>query len=295
MLAPDTAGMTPTMRGQFPSTPAQAPRASRRERVVTRLAGVAVVAPAWLAGTADLWAQWIALALAALAFGGLFAPVFDYRSWPPSPTPRTGWERLARFPVFWLGLAIFVYGAVAASNPWLALTGEEARAWLEVLKFQPWLPRSVETPFWDMNAWHALLIIVPAWLVACAVWAGVETAGSLRALLGVVAVNGGVLALLGLMQRVSGTREMFWFYDPRPWFAEPTFFSTFVYPGHAGAWLLLALGADLGCLIYATTRRSWWAAFWGLLALCLFLPALQRSSFSIYFLFTLGLAAMVNC
>src|SRR6266851_10165805 len=106
MLAPDTAAMTPTMRGQFPSTPAQAPRASRRERVVTGLAGSALVVPPWLVGTADLWAQWVTCALAVLAFGALFTPVFDYRSWPPSPSSGVVGGRLARFPVFWLGLVI---------------------------------------------------------------------------------------------------------------------------------------------------------------------------------------------
>jgi hypothetical protein len=295
MLAPDTAAMTPTMRGQFPSTSAQAPRPSRRERMTARLAGAALVVPPWLAGTGDLWAQWIAFALAALAFGMLFAPMFDYRSWPPSATARTGWGKLARFPVFWLGLVILIYGGLAASNPWLALTGEGTQAWFEALRFSHWLPRSLETPFWDMNAWHVLLIIAPAWLVACAVWAGVGTAGSLLRLLGAVAVNGGLLALLGLLQYGSGAREMFWFYDPRPWFTEPTFFSTFIYPGHAGAWLLLALGAVFGCMMHSAIHKSWWTGFWLVLMLILLLPALGLSSFTIYFWLAPGVAVLANC
>jgi len=282
MLAPDSLALTPTLRGQFPSTPAEAARSSRRERVTTFLAGTAVVLPAWLVGAWYAWAQWVTLGLGLLAFGALFAPVFDYRAWPPSPAPRVAAGRLARFPIFWLGLAILIYGALAALNPWLALTGDGTHGWLEALPAKGWLPRSLQAPFWEMNAWRAVLMLAPAWLVTCAVWAGVETAGSLRALMTAVAGNGALLAVFGLVERLDGTREMFWAYDPRPEYGAPTFFSSFVFTGHAAAWLLLALGAMLGCGLRAAAKGSRERFFWAAGALIV-LAALYCSSYAIYF------------
>lgn len=285
------------MRGQFPSMPAEAARSSRRERVVAGLAGAALVVPPWLLGAWDLWGQWITLGLAGMAFAALFAPMFDYRGWPPSPAPRETGRQLGRFPIFWLGLAILFYGVLAASNPWLALTGDGTRAWLEVLSYNHWLPRSVESPFWDMNAWRALLVITPAWLVSCAVWAGVGTAGSLYGLIGAVAVNGVLLAGFGLVQHASGAHEMFWVYESRPWYGEATFFSSFIYAGHAGAWLLLAFGAVVACLMRAISKKGRWAAAWGLAGL-LVVAALGESSLSLYFslalFFILSLSWVLN-
>jgi len=290
MPAPDSLALTATLRGQFPSTPAQAARPSRRERTATFLAGAAVILPSWLAGAWYVWAEWVTLGLALLAFGSLFTPVFDYRAWPPSPSPHAATRRLARFPIFWLGLAILAYGALAALNPWLALTGEGTGAWLEVLPAKGWLPRSLETPFWDMNAWRVVLMLAPAWLVTCAIWAGVETAGSLRGLLTAVALNGALLAVFGLVERVDGTQEMFWVYDPRPEYPAQTFFGSFVFTGHAAAWLLLALGAIMGCCLRAAAKGARERFFWAA-GVPVMLIALGCSSYAIYFFLAMTVGA----
>jgi hypothetical protein len=262
--------------------------------VVAWLAGAAIVVPPWLAGAWEEWAQWVTLALAGLAVMALFGPVFDYRVWPPSPPPVVVWRRLRVFPVFWLGLAILIYGAVAANNRWLALTSNGREVWLEVLPHVPWLPRSIESPFWDMNAWRALLVITPAWLVACAVWAGIETEGSLYRLMRAVAANGALLAGLGLAERASGTRLMFWFFDPRPDNAEPVFFGSFIYAWHAAAWLLVACGAAFGCMLHSTADKSRGVFFW-VAALGLMIAALMILSFAWYLGLALGLTMMALC
>jgi len=290
MLAPDALALTATLRGQFPSTPAEAARPSRRERLTAFLAGTAVVLPAWLAGAWYAWAQWVTLALALLAFGALFAPVFDYRAWPPSPPPHAAVRRLARFPIFWLGLAILVYGALAAMNPWLALTADSSRAWLEALPAKGWLPKSLETPFWDMSAWRVVLMLAPAWLVTCAIWAGLETAGALRAVLTAVAWNGVLLAVFGLAEWADGTPEMFWFYDPRPEYPAPTFFSSFVFTGHAAAWLVVALGAILGHGLHVAGQKGLGWIFWAAAAPVV-LMAIYCSSHAIYFFLALTAGA----
>jgi len=243
MPAPDQMAATPTFRGQFPTTPAEAPRPSRREWVVTGWSGLALVLPAWMLGAWRPWSLGVTLGLALVAFAALFAPMFDYRLWPRSDKARAAWSRLVRFPVFWLGLAILIYGTVAALNPWRALTADGRVGWYEAIPYIAHLPHAMETPFEEMNAWKALLQIAPAWLVACAIWAGVGHAGLLRGLVGWVAVNGALLAGLGMLELWTGTREMFWVYDPHPMYDAATFFSSFIYAGHAAAWLTLALGA----------------------------------------------------
>jgi hypothetical protein len=229
---------------------------SRRENAVFVLVGAALVLPPWLVGAWDSWAQWATLALAALAFAALFAPMFDYRAWPPSPAARAGWVQLKKFPIFWIGIAILAYGALAAINPSRNLMMAENQQWLMDRPHVAWLPHSVASPFWPMNAWRALMVFAPAWLATCAAWAGLETEWAWRRLLGAVAVNGTLLALLGMAQRLSGTRCMFWIYDPLPNSSAPDFFGSFIYAGHAAAWMALAFGAAAAMMDHRLRRRD---------------------------------------
>jgi hypothetical protein len=235
--------VTATLRGQFPTRPAEVMPPSRREQTVFAFVMATLVLPPWLIGGRENWAQWITLMLAVLAFAALFTPMADFRAWPVSPTARIGWRRLVKFPVFWIGLAILVYGITAALNPSRVFVVAGSRAWLEATPHVWWLPQSITSSFWPMNAWRALLMIVPAWLATCSAWAGLETEQAWQRLLGAVAVNGLLLALFGIIQRLAGAQEMFWFYFPQSTNGAQTFFGSFVYAGHAAAWMVLAFGA----------------------------------------------------
>ena len=248
--------VTPTLRGQFPTRPAAVTPPCRRENVVFVLAAAALVLPPWLVGAWSNWSQLTTLGLAGLAFGALFAPMFDFREWPPSPSAHAITKRLAKFPIFWIGLAILAYGALAAINPSRAMVISDNLPWLESLPHVAWLPHSIAAPFWPMNAWRALLILAPAWLVTCAVWVGLETEQAWRRLLGMLAVNGTLLAIFGMIQRLSGTRFMFWYYDPLPNNPEPDFFGSFIYAGHAAAWMALAFGAAAAMMDHRLRRRE---------------------------------------
>ena len=235
--------VTATLRGQFPSRQAEVTPPSRREQAVFALVAATLVLPAWLIGGRENWAQWTTLIMASLAFAALFVPMADFRAWPPSPTARAGWNRLAKFPVFWIGLAIMIYGVAAALNPSRVLMVADQREWLETTPHAVWLPHSIGSSFWPMNAWRALLMIAPAWLATCAAWAGLETEQAWQRLLAAAAANGLLLALFGIIQRLAGAQEIFWFYVPQSTNGEQTFFGSFVYAGHAAAWMVLAFGA----------------------------------------------------
>ncbi len=247
----DTAA-TATLRGHFPTRQAEVTPPTRRERVVLGLSVATLILPVWLVGSWEVWAQKVTLALSLVAFAALWVPMLDFRGWPQSPKAPAIWSRLKAFPIFWIGLAILVYGVIAALNPSRILFVSEQRSWLEDMPHLSYLPHSVRTPFMPMNAWHALMIVAPAWLAVCAAWAGLETEQSWRNLLGVIAVNGALLAMVGMAEAISGTRYLFWVYDV----GEPEFFGSFIYAGHAAAWMALAFGAAAAMMDHRLRRRD---------------------------------------
>ncbi len=161
--------------------------------------------------------------------------------------------RLAKFPIFWLGLGVLAYGSLAAMNPARVLMVSNGQQWLEGIPHQTWLPHGINTPYWPMNAWHALMVLAPAWLATCAVWTGVESEKSWRWMVGAMAISGLLLALLGMAQRLTGSHGILCVYDPRP---DYTVFGTFIYPGHAAAWMALAFGAAAATLDFHLRRRD---------------------------------------
>jgi hypothetical protein len=248
--------MTPTLRGQFPTRPAEVTPPSRRERLVLALVCLTLVLPVWLAGAWVQWAQLVTVGLAVLTLAALFVPMFDYRGWPPSPGAQEAWERLRTFPIFWMGLAVMLYGLIAALNPSRVQMVNDQRFWLENVPHWSFLPQSLITPFSPMNAWHALMIILPGWLVVCAAWAGLETEQSWRWLLGAVALNGTVLAIVGMAQAVSGSHRLFWLFELQPGNTDSAYFGSFAWAGHAAAWLTLAFGATAAITDHHLRRRD---------------------------------------
>ena len=141
------------------------------------------------------------------------------------------------------GLRDFGLWGGGGIQPARVLMIADQREWLETTPHAAWLPHSISTSFWPMNVWRALLMITPAWLATCAAWAGSETEQAWQRLLGAAAVNGLLLASFGIIQRLAGAPEMFWFYVPQSSNGDQTFFGSFVYAGHAAAWMVLAFGA----------------------------------------------------
>lgn len=151
-------------------------------------------------------------------------------------------RRLIRFPLFWLGLGFLGYVLIQALNPAWSYRSEGNRWWLVRLPNISWLPAGMETPFAQSNPWRSLMIYASAWLPVCAVWIGFTRRSTLRHLFTILAVNGALLAGLGMVQRFEGNGKILWFVDvPASYFV-----STFIYKNHAAAYFNLALAVAVG-------------------------------------------------
>lgn len=105
-----------------------------------------------------------------------------------------------------------------------------------------WLPSAVIPRL----AFHQLAFAAGAWLAAFNLLLAARSRRALRGLLVFGAVNTGVLAVLGTLQKVSASG--YYFGAVRS--PNEHFFSTFIYDNHWGAFLILWLATAAGLLFY---------------------------------------------
>lgn len=185
-----------------------------------------------------LWAQLISLALSAVGFVLALLP----RTYSSDFTDRTPfrlrlWPKLLRFPIFWAGLLLLGYITVQALNPAWGYARDHRGWWMEPLAHITWLPHGTDNPFRIGGPWRALILYGTAWMLACSLWVGVTRRRTLQLLFTVLAANGFVLAVFAVVQRLAGNGLLYWSW-PSP---NSSFFGSFIYKNHAGAYLLLVL------------------------------------------------------
>ncbi len=205
----------------------------------------------WAMGTRDPWAQFVSLGIAIILFVVALLPRrYSGELAPDGEFTLHTWPRLVRFPLFWLGLALLTYILLGALNPAWERVSTGVTWWIETIPHIEWLPGSVKAPFERMNAWRMLAIYGAAWLLVCALWTSLTRRNAAQTILTVVVVNGFVLSLIGILQKMTGTDSVLWLFKAPVWY----FHSTFIYKNHAGAYFNLIFVLTLGVGIWHHVR-----------------------------------------
>lgn len=192
----------------------------------------------WALGTMRPWAQWISLAFGLVGFALALLP----RNYTEEHTGSNRfrllmWPKLIRFPIFWLGLALLGLIVVQGLNPAWEYKTDGKVFWMQSMPHKAWLPQGVRAPFEKWNQWRMLVIYASALLTVCSIWVAFTRRRTLQAFILALAFNGLLLAMFGIAQRILGADKIFWFVDS----PNRSFFSSFIYKNHGGAYLDLAL------------------------------------------------------
>jgi hypothetical protein len=152
---------------------------------------------------------------------------------------------------------LIMTGALVCIGGWMALNAKsiydsEFSLFVQLRNFAPLLTGSVD------------YAISAAWMLRGALLLGTilfvsDLSQSSRRLLRlwyVIAVVGGSIAFLGLLQKATGAQMIFWQQAPPSEYGVTTFFATYFYHGNAGAFLNLVWPLSAGLVIRAFTSQS---------------------------------------
>lgn len=221
------------------------------ERALVVIASLHLCFLPWAIGTRTPWSQWVSLGFAAVAFVVALWPR-RYTGHLTSGKDFTlhTWPRLLRFPVFWIGMFFLGYVLTGALNPAWERVSTNILWYIQGVDHIRWLPSSVAAPFERMNAWRSLVIYGAGWLLACALWTAITRRGAAQAILSVLVANGVLLALIGILQKITGAKMILWFIKSPAHY----FHSTFVYKNHAGAYFVLITVLTLALALWHHVR-----------------------------------------
>jgi O-antigen ligase len=207
----------------------------------------------WALGTMHVWSQGVSFGFSVLSFG-LALRCRRYAGTYTDGTPyqlRTV-RKLLHFPIFWLGLLLLGYILIQALNPAWEYATNGRVWWLQRIPCIEWLPAGMRTPFAQASPWRSLMIFASAWMTVCAIWIGFTRRRTLHRLLVVLVVNGVLFALVGLAQKLTGARQLLWYF-PQP---SGYYFATIIYKNHAAAYLNLILMAACGLALWHRNRAG---------------------------------------
>lgn len=157
--------------------------------------------------------------------------------------------KLFKDPFFWTGLAFLSYLALQWWNA--------GRAAYYDVEFATWTyaapPHGLAWP-WAFNKGEAaqmLLWFFPAWTLGLILRSLPVTRKGLTAMVRILAYAAGVLALVGTVQFVDGTRNLYWV-----WPVGCEFFASFAYTNHAAAYFVMMGAVTAGLLFRETFRQD---------------------------------------
>jgi len=244
---PDLSGQTAAPDhppGELPRPPLH-----RWEATLVGVTALHLCSLPWALGGMHAWSQLTSLALAVTGFFLAALPRTPAGTCHGDPGPLY-WPaaRLLREPVFWAGLIFLGYITVQGFNPAWHFQSNTETWWLEPLDPVSWLPTGVDAPYARSNPWRVLTVFGSLLCLVASMWVGFTRRKSFHTLFTVLVLNAGLLAMFGLVQRLSGTPLIFWRYVS----SNDKFVASFIYPNHGGPYFYLLTSVALGL--------AWWHA-----------------------------------
>ncbi len=218
-----------------------------RERIVIGLAVLCLVWATWSMGGVLVWARMTTLALASACLLTAVFP-FGQRRWGPLKT-------LLSFIPFWLGLFVVLYMLLQWVNAaWVFERNAEGRAVAMRTEYMRSLPSGVRALPGMIDPLVMCSVIAPAWMLMCAVWAGLRRPRSMRIIMWAMVVNGALFAVVGMLQSILKANYIMWIFDPKT--GTRAFWGTMLNANHSAAFMNLALVAALALFFHYTGRHS---------------------------------------
>ena len=158
-------------------------------------------------------------------------------------------RRPARDPVTWAGLLFLLLLTV---QWWNAGRFHYFDPFREAWGYTPARVSSLTAAMTRGEAAEMLRWFFPAWALLIFLRCGISDSREARWIVGVLAINGAVLAIFGIVQQWSGTESIFWITD----LEKTRFFASFGYENHAGAYFVLMSAISLGLLAGEVLRSD---------------------------------------
>jgi hypothetical protein len=217
------------------------------------------------------WIFFAALAYAPWAYGATTSPSIQITNWillmalalwgAELLTSR----RRARVPP----LLLVLIAALMCVGSWMVLNAKsiydpEFSSFVPLRNFAP--PLTGSTDYAISVAWMVRGILLLGAVLFVSDFS--QNSRWLLRLWSVIALVGGSIAFLGLLQKATGAQMIFWQPPPPPQLGVTTFFATYFYHGNAGAFLNLVWPLSAGLVIrgfttrcHAAMRALWMMAF----------------------------------
>jgi len=219
----------------------------------------AVVLSPWLFGSADPWAYLVVCVLVGLGVGAwLFSVVCDPRPRVRAPLLTAALGAILTFLLF--QMTPLPLEAVRELSPASAEVTQSRVELFELVGVAEFLPAGMEEDATSAvisesaAATRRSFYLIAAYVGVLLVAANTFTKWKqLRRAAGAIVISSFAIAVLGMIHKFSGNREIFWFHEPR---FGGEIFGPFTNPNHYAAYMNLALGVSLGLLLagMATSR-----------------------------------------
>lgn len=227
-----------------------------RERWIGGLAFVTIASTLWNASGMAAVPVIVCTALALATLAALFVPMPGAES---SAEARENFRRLMRFPIFWLGIALFALMLCQDLNASREILFRGEKVWWKILYLPnhiEWLPNGVDAPFGfserlGMNAFRQMCVFGSAWLVLCALWCGLRSRRIRRWLMWALTLNAVALAVFCMLRWSNNMNTEYLGYRT----GTGSFFGVFSYKNHAAEFFVLSFALAVS-LALAVWRRN---------------------------------------